>query len=251
MTDSGKPDFGMTDFGINGLIQLWKQQRDRAHIAAAMSTAMGSPAVLLGSGQVGVNGLQPKPLVEGVPVSDEVAAEIEIARPELLFGAVVEKRGKTTEGDIIVCFLPAYRWFLEELERDPHAFYQLDSGKCEELTAARYERDGWEAILTRRSRDGGRDVIATRKDLGLTIRIIDQVKLYKPDHPVGIVAVRSLMGVLNEIERGTSKAVITTTSRFTRTVYKDFAHAIPGRLELRDGKDFRGWLLSDLPNVRK
>jgi Restriction endonuclease len=65
----------------------------------------------------------------------------------------------------------------------------------------------------------------------VSFRIIDQVTLYKPNHPVGIDAVQSLIGGLNEIERGTSKAVITTTSRFTRTVHKDFAPAMPGRLE--------------------
>src|SRR5688572_17938286 len=74
VTDSGKPDFGMTDSGI-GLIQLWKQQRDRAY-TAAMSTTIGSPAVLLATGQVSFAGLAPNVLTETVKVAEQLAAEL-------------------------------------------------------------------------------------------------------------------------------------------------------------------------------
>jgi restriction system protein len=140
--------------------------------------------------------------------------------------------------------LPAYHWFIECLARDPQAFYQLTPRQFEELIAGRYEREGWKATLTPRSGDKGIDVIATRPDFGM-IRIVDQVKLYKPHLVVDADEVRSLLGVLNEFERAASKCVLTTTSRFARGVQKDFAHLIPTRLWLRDYDFVKQWLLSD------
>ena len=52
--------------------------------------------------------------------------------------------------------------------------------KWEELIAAAFDRSGYdEVILTPRSGDHGRDVIAIKKGIG-TVRIIDSVKAYKP-----------------------------------------------------------------------
>ena len=49
--------------------------------------------------------------------------------------------------------------------------------------------------LTPRSGDHGRDVIAIKKGLG-SIRVIDQVKAYKPGHRVTAKDVQALIGVL-------------------------------------------------------
>jgi len=56
-----------------------------------------------------------------------------------------------------------------------------------------------EVTLTPRSGDYGRDVIAIKKGIG-TIRVIDQVKAYKPGHLVGANDVRALLGALQVTE---------------------------------------------------
>ena len=54
--------------------------------------------------------------------------------------------------------------------------------KWEEMIAGAYSRAGFdEVILTPRSGDYGRDVIAIRKGIGC-IKIIGSVKAYKPGH---------------------------------------------------------------------
>lgn len=179
----------------------------------------------------------------GLVVGGE-APTVLISPPELLFGALVEKGEKTEEGHIILAVTPAHRLFLDELARDPNAFYLLKSWQLEELVAGQYEREGCRVVLTKRTRDGGRDVIATRDDFG-TIRIIDSVKLYKPHHVVGIGEVRDLWAVLNHNERGASKGIITTTSRFASGFEEDFADVIPGRLTLRNGVGLLEWLSTD------
>jgi len=59
----------------------------------------------------------------------------------------------------------ALPWFeiIKELERNPHFLHQLDWRKVEELVAGAYKQDGWpDVTLTRRSGDGGRDIIARK-----------------------------------------------------------------------------------------
>jgi hypothetical protein len=64
--------------------------------------------------------------------------------------------------------------------------------KLEEMIAAAYDKAGFdEVILTPRSGDLGRDIIASRKDWG-RVRFIDQVKAYKPGHLVTAEEVRAL-----------------------------------------------------------
>ena len=72
------------------------------------------------------------------------------------------------------------------------------------------------------------------------------MKLYAPHRVVDAEAVRSLWGVLTSAsEMGTSKAIITTSSRFAPGVYTEFKDRMPGRISLRDGDSFREWLLAD------
>ena len=88
--------------------------------------------------------------------------------------------------------------------------------------------------LTPRSGDYGRDVIAIKKGIG-SIRVIDQVKAYKPPHLVAANDVRALMGVLQG--DGASKGCLSTTSDFAPMIKTDplIVPFIPSRLELING----------------
>src|SRR5207302_915021 len=83
--------------------------------------------------------------------------------------------------------------------------------------------------------DYGRDVIAIKKGLG-SIRVIDQVKAYKPPHLVDANDVRALMGVLQG--DGASKGFLTTTSDFAPRIRIDplIVPFMPARLELINGE---------------
>jgi len=95
----------------------------------------------------------------------------------------------------------------------------LEPRQFEELIAGAYEEEDCdEVILTPRSGDRGRDVIATSRLFG-TVRILDQVKLYR--RVVEADDVRALHGVLG-LDQGASKGVITTTSAFAPGVYDEF-----------------------------
>ena len=92
--------------------------------------------------------------------------------------------GKTIQGRLIEAV--AFPWFdvIAFLAKDPNAAFQIPSDKWEEIIAGAYKQAGFEEVtLTPRSGDHGRDVIAIKKGLG-SIRVIDQVKAYKPGHRV-------------------------------------------------------------------
>ena len=68
------------------------------------------------------------------------------------------------------------------------------------------------------------------------MRIIDQVKAYKPDHLVKADEVRAHMGVLQT--DGASKGFVTTTSDFAPKLRQDplISPLIPSRLDLINGE---------------
>ncbi len=165
----------------------------------------------------------------------------------VLLQTVIISGPKTSEGRLIEAV--ALPWFdiVELLKRDPNIAFQMVPEKWEEMVAGAYQRAGFdEVILTPRSGDFGRDVIATMRGIG-SIRVIDQVKAYKPNHFVTADDVRALLGVLTA--DGASKGFLTTTSSFAPRLPKDILLVpfIGSRLELIDGKQLIT-RLSDLAN---
>jgi restriction system protein len=129
-------------------------------------------------------------------------------------------------------------WFeiIALLSRDPSLAYQIAARKWEEIIAGAYQRAGFDEVtLTPGSGDLGRDVIAVKRGLG-TVRIIDQVKAYGPNHLVTADDVRALLGVLQGDKA--SKGFLTTTSDFAPKLRDDILLKpfMPAQLELINGK---------------
>ena len=155
--------------------------------------------------------------------------------PDILMQTIIVPGVKSAEGRIIEAV--AIPWFeiIALLKEDPSTAYKIPPDKWEEIVAGAYKRAGFdEVILTPRSGDLGRDVIAVKKGIGL-VRVIDQVKAYKPGHLVTANDVRALMGVLQG--DNASKGFLTTTSDFAPKIKDDplILPFIPSRLELING----------------
>ena len=114
---------------------------------------------------------------------------------------------------------------------DPNSVYNLESWEFEELVAEVYSRNGFRAKVTQRTRDGGRDVIATCEVGGVSYSTYFECKQQGARRPVGVEIVRGLYGVM-ERDR-IDKGVIVTTSRFTRDAIKE-AEMLNGRIKLVD-----------------
>jgi restriction system protein len=155
---------------------------------------------------------------------------------DLVLQAVVVAGDKTAEGRLIEAV--AFPWFeiIDLLKNDPSIAFQIPPYKWEEIIAGSYRKAGFdEVILTPCSGDGGRDVIATMRSIG-SIRVIDQVKAYKPGHLVTADDARALYGVL--MLDGAAKGFLTTTSGFAPLLTQDplLGPVIPSRIELIDGE---------------
>jgi restriction system protein len=164
------------------------------------------------------------------------------AATSLLLQAVIVPGHKTAEGILIKAVTLPWFAIVAAISKDPKIAYELSPEKWEEMIAGAYDRAGFdEVILTPRSGDHGRDVIAIKRGIG-SIRIIDQVKAFKPGHLVTADDVRALLGVL--WADGASKGFLTTTSDFAPRLRKDplITPFIPSRLELISGKMLRARL---------
>ena len=207
------------DSAMPSLIEHWRQRR----------TNVGTGSVVLPALQISATG--------------HVYPASTIPPPDVLLQATVLHLGnQVDEGELVAGVSVAWFEVIAQLDRDPEFLFKIPWRKLEEIIAGAYERAGWEVVLTHRSGDGGRDVIATRIDMG-SIRILDQIKAYKQGHLVTADEVRSMLGVL-EAEKNASKGLVTTTSSFAPGIEKDprLSAFMPYRLELKDGQRLRTWL---------
>ena len=102
----------------------------------------------------------------------------------VLTAALLEPYGDAPDGQLIRVVEASWLRVLDILERDPQAIYKFSAREWEEIIAGSYREAGFdEVILTPRSGDHGRDVIATRNGFW-KVRVFDQVKAYGPKHVV-------------------------------------------------------------------
>lgn len=168
--------------------------------------------------------------------------------PGFLLPALVTLGEKTSDGHTIELVAPPWFRIAELAMTNPSALDRLDWRQLEELVAGAYANDGYEVVLTPRSNDGGRDVIATKPGLG-SVRIFDQVKRYSPGNVVTAETVRAMLGVLT-FYGNVSKGVITTTAQFAPGVLTDehIQRFVPYRLELRGRQDLLAWFAQAAAN---
>jgi restriction system protein len=105
-------------------------------------------------------------------------------KPSLLLQAVVEAGERTAEGSIIVAVQPVWDEIVRKIMDDPDFVYAMDPRRWEEMIAASYKRHGFDVvILTPRSGDHGRDIIAVKHG-HWSVRVIESVKGYTTGHLV-------------------------------------------------------------------
>jgi restriction system protein len=172
---------------------------------------------------------------------------VENLLPPFSFGAIVKPEETVPDGQVIKLIDPAYTQLVFELIRNPQIIYKIDSRKWEEIIAAAYDKAGFDqVILTPRSGDKGRDVIAIKHGFG-SVKFIEQVKAYNYGHVVKADEVRALLGVL-QAEQDASKAIFTTTSTFAPRIEQDkfIKPYLPYRLELIDKDKLLKRLISEI-----
>jgi restriction system protein len=149
---------------------------------------------------------------------------------------------KVSEGILVKSTSAIWLEIASKLGADWSRVGELTPTQWEEMVAGAYDKASYKVILTPRSGDRGRDVIATRAGIGC-IKILGSVKAYAPDHLVSAEAVRSLIGVVTA-DQAASKGVLTTTSDFAPKIPTDppIAPFLPTRIQLMNGAELQKWL---------
>ena len=128
---------------------------------------------------------------------------------------------------------------LQQLATSPKLLHSLESRKFEELVARLLEDQGCEVTLTKRTRDGGYDVLGRMKSGPADLLFLAECKRYSPENKVGVEVVRGLYGV-TEAHRANLGLVI-TTSTFTRDAREEKLRIGP-RIDLKEYSDLCAWL---------
>lgn len=168
-----------------------------------------------------------------------------IATPSVLLQTDVVTLGeKTEEGDVVKSVRQTWPEIVKQIQlRKEFLFEFTKSARAFEMfLAATYRKDGFdEVILTPRSNDRGRDVIASKTGA----RILDQAKAYNRKLLVTHEEVRAMAFVVLR-DRLPSTGAITTTSDFAPTIETgdEFYGIVPDMVELRNGNRLRDWLTS-------
>jgi len=133
---------------------------------------------------------------------------------------------------------------ISALKGSPYLLRELTAREFEEVVAEVFRAKGFEVDLTKKTRDGGKDIIAIHTDgLGIQSKYFIECKHYAEDNKIGVGIVRALHGVKNAKD-GPNKTILATTSTFTAEAKKFVENEIASKwdITLADYDDIVKWL---------
>ena len=136
----------------------------------------------------------------------------------------------------VVSFLDSR--LIDHYRANPNELRLMDRRQFEELVAELFSGFGYTVELTKRTRDGGKDIIAVRRG-EVDVRYLIECKRPDPKNSIGVSTVRELLGV--KVDDGTMKAILATTGYFTKDA-RDFVEKHRWELEARDFDAIKDWL---------
>jgi hypothetical protein len=142
---------------------------------------------------------------------------------------------------VVVDFASVNRDLIQRLAKTPSLLHDLQPRAFEEVVAYLFRSRGYETILTKATRDGGKDIYAIRReDVGNLLFLIE-CKKYSPHRPVGVECLRALYGQV-QAENATA-GILVTTSYFTQPAI-DFWTNFQYQMALHDFEKLKVWLES-------
>jgi restriction system protein len=128
---------------------------------------------------------------------------------------------------------------MEKLKKEPKEVHNLSPRQFEELIADLLIDMGYDVTLTKATRDGGADILASIKnDLGKFLYLID-AKKYSQNHKIGVGMVRTLLGTLADYQA--SSAMLVTTSSYSKDA-RAMEKTHEWQLALHDYIDVATWI---------
>jgi restriction system protein len=161
----------------------------------------------------------------------------------ILTGNIFNLSESISEGKIISVVKPtvllANDNLIAKLKREPAGLYKITPRKFEELLADLLKDMGWDVELTKATRDGGKDILASQQTAVGRILCLVEAKRYREDRKIGIDLVRSLYGTYTDYQA--SCAMLVTSSSFSADA-KKFQAKHEHQISLRDYFDVVKWI---------
>lgn len=142
---------------------------------------------------------------------------------------------------------------IELIKEDSSYIYRITTREFEEIVAEIFRAQGYQVDLTKRTRDGGKDVIAIHRNvLGLETCYFIECKRHALDSKVDVSIVREVYGV-HSTRNGPNKSIIATTSTFTPDAIQYVNNEVRSRwdMELKDIQDVLQWIKNYKPQTNK
>lgn len=99
------------------------------------------------------------------------------------------------------------------IAQNPEMIYSISPREFEEVIEQVLQDQGFETTLTQQTRDDGRDIIATKYEMGRPVVFYIECKRYGRQNSVGMSIVRSLYGVQSADQ--INKSILVTTGHVT------------------------------------
>lgn len=123
-----------------------------------------------------------------------------------------------TDDSPIITIRPANDKVFSYLAEHPNELYNLTSREFEEFMAQLYNKLGYNAELTKATRDGGKDIILRKPDILGDMVFYVECKQYNAKNKVGIDIVQRFAGII-EMDK-VNGGIIATTSFFSSDAEK-------------------------------
>lgn len=173
----------------------------------------------------------------GVHFQTAVSAKLTVGKtPDLeSHFDISELVGGTT---IVACSGIISQKIIDHFHKYPEELKVLDRRRFEELVAELFDGFGYEVELTKRTRDGGCDIIAVKR-AEVDVKFLIECKRPEPGGYVGVVPVRSLLGV--KTDQKATKVILATTTRFSKDARLLYERHL-WELELKEYEDLKNWI---------
>lgn len=128
---------------------------------------------------------------------------------------------------------------VDQIYHDPEAIYKLSPSMFEELVAELLEREGYSVEVTKKTRDGGKDILVAHHSIIGNFLFYVECKRYAPNNHVGIQLVKNLYATVSA-DRATA-GLLVTTSYFTKPAHS-FVEHLQHQINLTDYLELKEWI---------
>ncbi len=120
--------------------------------------------------------------------------------------------------DLDYAYLSQIEQLIMNIAQNQNLIYNISSREFEEIIEHLFQDDGFKTKLTKATRDGGVDIIATKYVVGKPIVLYIECKRYGRQNRVGVGIVRSLFGV--QTSNKVNMSILVTTGKITSVARK-------------------------------